>query len=58
LKNSEKLRGEEQQNKQLQVLANSLVTKNMDLKSRVQAVERKFSDIEKSIQDLKKTVES
>jgi site-specific recombinase XerD len=48
----------EQQNKQLQIMVNSLVTENMDLKNRIQAVERKFSDIEKKIQDLKKTVES
>jgi predicted nucleic acid-binding Zn-ribbon protein len=55
----EKLKVEmEQQNKQLQVLVNSLVTENMDLKGRMQAVERKFQDIEKTIQDLKKTVES
>jgi predicted nuclease with TOPRIM domain len=55
----EKLKTEmEQQNKQLQIMVNSLVTENMDLKNRIQAVERKFSDIEKTIQDLKKTVES
>jgi integrase/recombinase XerD len=55
----EKLRTEmEQQNKQLQIMVNSLVTENMDLKNRVQSVERKFSDIEKTIQDLKKAVES
>jgi len=39
-------------------MVNSLVTENMDLKNRVQSVERKFSDIEKTIQDLKKAVES
>jgi integrase len=69
----EKLKTEmDQQNKQLQIMVNSLVTENMDLKNRVQAVEKdktdlnnriqtvekKFSDIEKTIQDLKKAVES
>jgi hypothetical protein len=55
----EKLRIEmEQQNKQQQIMVNSLVTENMDLKNRFQLLERKFQDIEKTIQDLKKTVES
>jgi integrase len=55
----EKLRIEmDQQNKQLQIMVNSLVTENMDLKNRFQLLERKFQDIEKTIQDLKKTVES
>jgi hypothetical protein len=40
------------------VLVNSLVTENMDLKRRISLVEDKFSHIEKTIQDLKKTVDS
>jgi predicted nuclease with TOPRIM domain len=55
----EKLRGEmEQQKKQLQIMVNSLVTENMDLKRRISMVEEKFSHMEKTIQDLKKTVGS
>jgi site-specific recombinase XerD len=54
----EKLRGEmEQQNKQLQVLVNSLVTENMDLKSRIQAVERKLGGIERHVQEMRKTLD-
>ena len=43
----------EQSSKQLQLMVNSLVTENMDLKSRVQAVERKFQDIEKIVKELR-----
>jgi integrase len=51
----EKLRTEmEQQNKQLQIMVNSLVTENMDLKNRVQGVERKLSDFEKHLSELNK----
>jgi integrase len=53
----EKLRAEvEQQNKQLQIMVNSLVTENMDLKNRVQGVERKLSDIEKTVSEMRKTL--
>lgn len=45
----------ETQNKQLQVLVNSLVTENMDLKGGVQAVERKLGDIEKHVQEMRKS---
>jgi integrase len=62
----------EERNKQLQTLANGLATENMELKSRMAKVEventelkkrflkteEKFMQIEKTIQDLKKTVES
>jgi septal ring factor EnvC (AmiA/AmiB activator) len=44
----------EQQNKQLQVLVNSLVTENMDLKRRISLTGEKLSSIERMIQDLKK----
>ena len=54
----EKLRGEmEQQSKQLLLMVNSLVTENMDLKSGIQAVERKLGDIEKHIQEMRKTLD-
>lgn len=38
-------------------MVNSLETENTDLKARIQAVERKFKDIEKTVQALKKAVE-
>jgi len=45
-----KLRGEiEQQNRQLQVMVNSLVTENMDLKGRIQKTENKLIEIERLI---------
>lgn len=54
----EKLKGEmEAQNKQLQVLVNSLVTENMDLKNRIQGLERKFSETERSFQDVRKDIQ-
>jgi integrase len=54
----EKLRVEvEQQNRQLQVMVNSLVTENMDLKNRMQGLERKFSDIEKTVSEMRKTLD-
>ena len=50
----EKLKIEmEQQNRQLQVMVNSLVTENMDLKRRIQLTEEKLSNIERIIQELK-----
>jgi site-specific recombinase XerD len=53
----EKLRSEvEQQGKQLQIMVNSLLTENMDLKNRMQQVERKLSDFEKHVSDLNKAV--
>jgi integrase/recombinase XerD len=54
----EKLRIEvEQQNRQLQIMVNSLVTENMDLKRRISLTEQKLSGIEKLIQDLKKQID-
>ena len=54
----EKLKGEiEQQNKQLQILVNSLVTENMDLKSRISTVERKLGNIKKHIQEMRNTLD-
>jgi septal ring factor EnvC (AmiA/AmiB activator) len=51
----EKLRVEmEQQNKQLQVMVNSLVTENMDLKRRISLTEEKLGNIERLIQQLQK----
>jgi site-specific recombinase XerD len=45
-----KLKGEiEQQNRQLQVMVNSLVTENMDLKQRINRTEQKLSELEKLI---------
>lgn len=53
----EKLRVEvEQTNRQLQIMVNSLVTENMDLKNRMQQVERKLSDFEKHFSELNKAV--
>jgi hypothetical protein len=36
-------------------MVNSLVTENMDLESRISAIERKFGDMEKTIQEMRKT---
>ncbi len=48
-------RGEiEQQNRQLQIMVNSLVTENMDLKSRIQLAEQKLAELDKSIRELLK----
>jgi predicted RNase H-like nuclease (RuvC/YqgF family) len=47
----------EQQNRQLQVMVNSLVTENMDLKNRMNGLERKFSDIEKTVSEMHRTLE-
>lgn len=45
-----KLRTEvEQQNRQLQIMVNNLVTENMDLKHRIQQTEKKLGDLEKLI---------
>ena len=53
----EKLRVEvEQQNRQLQIMVNNLVTENMDLKGRIQKTENKLSDIEKTLGELRKLV--
>lgn len=53
----EKLRVEvEQQNRQLQVMVNSLVNENMDLKNRLQSVERKLEDIGKTVIEMRKTL--
>jgi hypothetical protein len=38
-------------------MMNSLVTENMDLKGRIQAVERKLSDMEKHISKLKEALD-
>jgi integrase len=54
----EKLRSEvQEQSKQLQLMVNSLVTENMDLKNRMQQVERKLSDFEKHFSELNKTLQ-
>ncbi len=54
----EKLRVEvEQQNRQLQAMVNSLVTENMDLKNRLQSVERKLEDIGKTVSEIRKTLD-
>jgi integrase len=54
----EKLRAEvDQQNKQLQIMVNSLVTENMDLKNRMQGVERKLSDFEKHLSELNRALQ-
>ncbi len=45
-------------NRHLQVLVNSLVTESMDLKRRMGMTEEKLVNIEKIIQDLKKTLDS
>jgi integrase/recombinase XerD len=53
----EKLKAEvQEQSKQLQIMVNSLLTENMDLKNRMQQVERKLSDFEKHVSDLNKAV--
>jgi site-specific recombinase XerD len=55
----EKLRGEmEQQNKQLQVLVNSLVSENIELKGRIQVVEGRFASMEKIISQMREAVSS
>jgi predicted nucleic acid-binding Zn-ribbon protein len=55
----EKLKTEiDQQNRQLQVLVNSLVAENMDLKRRIGLTEEKLSSIEKLIGELKKETEA
>jgi hypothetical protein len=43
----------EQQNKRLQLTVNSPVTENMDLKNRLQLVERKLEDIAKTFTNAK-----
>ena len=43
----------EQQSRQLQLMVNSLVTENMDLKNKIQSVERKLQDIKRSRRNLK-----
>ena len=35
-------------------MVNSLVTENMDLESRISAIERKFGDMEKTVQEMRK----
>jgi len=44
----------EQQSHQLQVMVNSLVTENMDLKRRIQLTEQKLAELGKSIRELLK----
>jgi len=47
-----KLRAEvEQQNRQLQVMVNSLVTENMDLKNRVRSAEQKLTELERMVRE-------
>lgn len=47
-----KLRGEiEQQNRQLQIMVNNLVTENMDLKQRIQSTEKKLDELERLIRE-------
>jgi FtsZ-binding cell division protein ZapB len=54
----EKLRVEvEQQNRQLQIMVNSLVTENMDLKARFQGIEKKIQDIEKTVSEMKRALD-
>lgn len=54
----EKLKDEmEQQNRRFQIMVNSLVTENVDLKMRVQTAEQKLSNVEKSLADLRKEIE-
>lgn len=48
-----KLRGEvELQNRQLQVMVNSLVTENMDLKERIQLTEQKLAELDRLIREV------
>jgi predicted nuclease with TOPRIM domain len=47
----------EQQNKQLQIMVNSLVTENMDLKSRIAKTERQFSQLEQRFSNMERTVQ-
>ena len=35
-------------------MVNGLVAENMDLKSRISAIERKFGDMEKTVQEMRK----
>jgi len=54
----EKLRAEvQEQSKQLQIMVNSLLTENMDLKNRIQQVERKLEDIGKTVSEMRKTLD-
>ncbi len=54
----EKLRAEvQEQSKQLQIRVNSFLTENMDLKNRMQQMERKFQDIEKTVSEIRKTLD-
>jgi len=46
-----------QQSKQLQLMVNSLVTENMDLKNRIQSVERKLENIERTVSEMRKTLD-
>ena len=46
-----------QQSRQLQVMVNSLITENMDLKNRIQAVERKLSEVMDKISEMRKIVD-
>lgn len=48
-----KLRAEvEQQNRQLQIMVNSLVTENMDLKKRIQLTEQKLVELDMLIREV------
>lgn len=48
-----KLRGEiEQQNRQLQVMINNVVSENIDLKSRINRTEQKLAELEKAIHEI------
>jgi septal ring factor EnvC (AmiA/AmiB activator) len=48
-----KLRGEiEQQNRQLQVMVNNVVSENIDLKSRINRTEQKLAELEKAIHEI------
>ena len=38
-------------------MVNSLLTENMDLKNRMQGLERKFSDIEKTVSEIRKAID-
>jgi phosphotransferase system IIB component len=52
----EKLKGEmEQQNRQLQLMVNSLVTENIDLKQRMSRTEQMLEQIQKSLKDLRES---
>jgi hypothetical protein len=48
-----KLRGEiEQQNRQLQVMVNNVVSENIDLKPRINRTEQKLAELEKAIHEI------